>query len=361
MELEQNRAIVRDQRTELSTLRKQLAGMSELVEKKKAELQSAVDELRQCKADLERQRSILNEKESQCEKLEEEPKGEGRDSQTPEHRVSSQEQAVQQVAIMRRELAELRSQQAISDNHNQDTVFGSNWLTNGTVAPPYAPAAIIGQGSCVLERTPAGSSPTSTVELLGVKRSFTFSSVLYLDLVRALASLLNVGELLGFSSLKHALPDEREHLISQRHTDLELLHTRLCFLHSQLERKEELLSGYQRDLEQLRCFRLRWAIIQYCVIITDYEDPLYACVLTFHLEQLEKRSVKTPSHSCVQEDMRGKVRQLPEGLRIATLLYNHANKNRGLHREAKKAALQGKLKKKGYKIETLKKQLCKQD
>lgn len=46
MELEQNRAIVRDQRTELSTLRKQLAGMSELVEKKKAELQSAVEELR---------------------------------------------------------------------------------------------------------------------------------------------------------------------------------------------------------------------------------------------------------------------------------------------------------------------------
>lgn len=74
----------------------------------------------------------------------------------------------------------------------------------------------------------------------------------YLDLVRALASLLNVGELPGSSSLKHAPPDERERLISQRHTDLELLHTRLRLLHSQLERKEELLSGYQRDLEQLR-------------------------------------------------------------------------------------------------------------
>ncbi|RXM94926.1 Zinc finger protein 271 [Acipenser ruthenus] len=58
MELEQNRAIVRDQRTELSTLRKQLAGMSELVEKKKAELQSAVEELRAPKQGLERVGSL---------------------------------------------------------------------------------------------------------------------------------------------------------------------------------------------------------------------------------------------------------------------------------------------------------------
>ncbi|KAK1157263.1 forkhead-associated domain-containing protein 1 isoform X3 [Acipenser oxyrinchus oxyrinchus] len=397
MELEQNRAIMGDQRTELNTLRKQLAGMSELVEKKKAELQSAVEELWQCKADLERQRSVLNEKESQCEKLKEEPKGEEKDSQTPEHTeermattdladqgakcrghrheeviqrqraalaelrerikaleqtrplLSSQEQAVQQVAIMRRELAELRAQQAISDNHDQDTVFGSNWLTKTSEGHSSG-----GMSEAAVERT----------SRLDLSEALDLSERTYLDLVRALASLLNVGELPGSSSLKHAPPDERERLISQRHTDLELLHTRLHLLHSQLERKEELLSGYQRDLEQLRhsqdlvhrqqveVDRLREefqeqsqesALLREALNRAqqrlDQEKRLNKAIKerkTFHLEQLEKRSVKTPSHSCAQEDMRGKA-------------------------EAKKAALQGKLKKKAYEIETLKKQLCKQD
>ncbi|XP_041128813.1 forkhead-associated domain-containing protein 1-like [Polyodon spathula] len=397
MELEQNRAIVRDQRTELSTLRKQLAGMSELVEKKKAELQSAVEELRHCKADLERQQIILNEKESQCEKLEEEPKGEERDSQRPGHTeeriattdladqgtkcrghrheeviqrqrealaelreriktleqtrplLSSQEQAVQQVAIMRRELAELRAQQAISDNQNQGTVFGSSWLTKTSEGHPPG-----GMSEAAVERT----------SRLDLSEALDLSERTYLDLVRALASLLNVGDLPGSSSLKHAPPDERERLISQRHTDLELLHTRLRLLQSQLERKEELLSGYQRDLEQLRqsqdvvhrqqveVDRLREELqgqSQESALLRealdraqqrlDQEKRLNKAIKerkTFHLEQLEKRSVKTPPHSCVQEDMRGKA-------------------------EAKKAALQGKLKKKGYEIETLKKQLSKQD
>ncbi|XP_064424007.1 forkhead-associated domain-containing protein 1 [Latimeria chalumnae] len=287
-ELEQNQALVRDQKQELNTLGHQLANMSQLVDRKNIELKTVSEDLRHAKEKAEKQNNILKEKEAQLEKLQQEVKSEqGSSCQQNEpakhneemlsfdlaelgakckgHRhdeviqrqkealaelrtrlkaleqirppMSTQDQALQQVSVLKKELAEMRAQQAVLDNKHLKS-SGQN-----TTETKMSQSRLSSSMSDVaIERT-ARLEMSETLDL---------SERTYLDLIHVLSNLLRIPELSGSLSLKHIPQDERQKVATQRQGDLELLSSRVTQLRSQLERKEELLTGYEKDLEQLR-------------------------------------------------------------------------------------------------------------
>uniref|UniRef100_UPI00398F827E forkhead-associated domain-containing protein 1-like n=1 Tax=Pristiophorus japonicus TaxID=55135 RepID=UPI00398F827E len=398
VELEQKRAQVRSQALEINALRQQLAKMSQLVDMKNEESQSRNAELRVCKEKLEQQKVARKEKEMQCEKLQHELSD--RDSQ--QHQLSaqsedkvnselvmlaaqckghrheeiiqrqrealselrtrikaleqtrtprtSQEQALQNVRILKRELADLQSQQALGDGES----LGSPLRRSNDEATMKQRSDSVAISEASIDRSAR----------LEMSEALDLSERTYLDLVKALSSLLNVKELSGSLSLKHVPRDEREKLGKARQRNAELLNSRIAQLKSQLERKDGLLGGYEKDLEQLRRSQVTLhkqqadveslqeqlqrqmeenSMVRESMERTqsqfDQEKRLNKAIKqrkTFHLQQLERRATKSPSHSCVKEDIHGKA-------------------------EARKNAMQEKLKKKDYEIELLKRELRKQD
>ncbi|TSN76584.1 Forkhead-associated domain-containing protein 1 [Bagarius yarrelli] len=80
-----------------------------------------------------------------------------------------------------------------------------------------------------------------------------FSSV-YVDLARALCEALELSErqLSGCVPLKHLPPGEREHMASLRQEDLELLRSQIALQNSQSQNKDLLLQESQTEIEKLR-------------------------------------------------------------------------------------------------------------
>ncbi|KAJ8388942.1 hypothetical protein AAFF_G00125030 [Aldrovandia affinis] len=396
VELERHRALVVDQRVQLSTLTQKLARMSNLVDQKGEELQSVRETLRQCQEALETR--------AQADREREEQKGEEQTDtsllQTPVQEkesaaaartggagvkealaelrakvkaleqsvpmMSTPELCVQQVALMRRELCELRAQKAAAYRGAADSTTVAS--LPGTLSEE------------TLERT-ARLDLSDTLDL---------SEQTYLDLARALHEALELseGQLAGSGSLKHLPRDERERLASRRQRDVELLQTRLGLLKSQARSRDELLQERHTDVTTLRESQaagqqlqarldgLRAELQAECQESSLLREALQRtqsrleqetglnraikerkevecgeewirniavgkCSLGrftktsyggLSVEQLEKRSARTPSHSCVRDDA---------WVKAAT----------------RKASLQEKLKKREYEIEVLKKQL----
>ncbi|XP_043531342.1 forkhead-associated domain-containing protein 1-like [Chiloscyllium plagiosum] len=397
VELEQNRVTVKGQELELNTLRQHLAKMSQLVDMKSEELQSRNGELRNCKEKLEQLKAARKEKAMQCEKLQHEL--DERDSQ--QHQASihtedkahseivmlaaqckghrheeviqrqrealaelrarvkvleqiptsriSQEQASQHLTVLKKELTDLQSQRALSGSES----FSNSSPSNDSAKLKQKDSFCISEAS--IDRTAR----------LEMSEALDLSERTYLDLVKALSSLLSVKELSGSLSLKHVPRDERVKLGKVRHRNLELVNSRITQLKGQLQRKDELLGEYENDLQQLsrrsevtrhKCQanveslqeQLQRQIEENNLIREslertqsrlDQEKRLNKVIKqhkTFHLEQIERRATKCPSHSCTKEDIHGKA-------------------------EYRKKMMQEKLKKKDYEIETLKRELRKQD
>ncbi|XP_059494041.1 forkhead-associated domain-containing protein 1 [Stegostoma tigrinum] len=395
VELEQNRATVKRQELELNTLRQQLAKMSQLVDMKNKELQSRNVELRNCKEKLEQLKAARKEKAIQCEKLQHElderdsqqhqPSKHSEDKvhsevvrlaaqckghrheeviqrqrealaelrarvkvleQTPTSRVS-QEQASQHLTILKKELTDLQSQRALSGCES----FSNSSHSNNSAKLKQKDSFV--NSEAFIDRTAR----------LEMSEALDLSERTYLDLVKALSSLLDVKELSGSLSLKHVPRDEREKLGKARQRNLELLNSRIAQLKSQLHKKDELLGEYESDLLQLRRSEvtrhkcqadveslqeeLQRQIEENKLIRESMErtqsrleqekrlNKVIKQHKAFRLEQFERRPTKCPSHSCTKEDIHGKA-------------------------ESQKKMMQEKLKKKDYEIETLKRELRKQ-
>ncbi|KAG7472833.1 hypothetical protein MATL_G00113150 [Megalops atlanticus] len=386
VELEQHRALVVDQKVELSTLTQKLAQMSQLVDQKGEELQRVREELRQCEEELHRRVQAEKEREEQTDHspaLIQTPASTqdeaalaaaadlaDQGSKCRGHRheeviqrqqealaelrarvksleqtaptMSSPELCIQQVALMRRELCELRAQKAIAQR--------------GTINSMSSPLLCGSLAEDTLERTAR----------LDVSDALDLSERTYLDLARALCEALELGEgqLSGCASLKHLPQDEREKLASHRQRDLGLLQTRLGLVQSQARRREQLLQEYQKDVctlresqaagqqLQARLDSLRAELQTECQESSLLREALQRTQARLEqemglnravkerkalsAERLEKRNARTPSHSCVQDQIRDKA-------------------------AAKKASLQEKLKKREYEIEVLKQQLRRKD
>ena len=73
-----------------------------------------------------------------------------------------------------------------------------------------------------------------------------------MDMSKTLGSLMNIKDMSGHVSMKYLSPKERERVNQLRQRDLDLVFEKITQLKSRLERKEELLRGYEKDIEQLR-------------------------------------------------------------------------------------------------------------
>ena len=63
---------------------------------------------------------------------------------------------------------------------------------------------------------------------------------------------MNIKDMSGHVSMKHLSPKERERVNQLRQRDLDMVFDKITQLKNRLERKEELLRGYEKDIEQLR-------------------------------------------------------------------------------------------------------------
>jgi len=82
-------------------------------------------------------------------------------------------------------------------------------------------------------------------------------SVQYLSLVRAVGSILELPDItVSVKSMAHAPHDERLQIVAEREKECERIANVLRAMKERIERKDELLQGYERDLAKLRLAEL---------------------------------------------------------------------------------------------------------
>ncbi|XP_070260240.1 forkhead-associated domain-containing protein 1 isoform X5 [Myotis yumanensis] len=108
---------------------------------------------------------------------------------------------------------------------------------------------------------------------MDVSEALDLSEKLYLDMSKTLGSLMNIKDMAGHVSMKHLSPQERERVNQLRQRDLDLVFDKITQLKSRLERKEELLRGYEQDVDQLRQSKV--SIQMYQSQVAKLEDDIY--------------------------------------------------------------------------------------
>jgi len=73
-----------------------------------------------------------------------------------------------------------------------------------------------------------------------------------MDVMNTVAGFFGISSLQGMRSMQHVSTDEREKLSNDRRLDLDLLNSRIKAVLQRLDRKEQLLQGYEKDLSKLR-------------------------------------------------------------------------------------------------------------
>ncbi|XP_066873111.1 forkhead-associated domain-containing protein 1 isoform X4 [Kogia breviceps] len=321
MDLERNAVLAQQQSSELSVLRGKMAQMTSLAEKKDKELEVLKQALR---ASQEKHRLQLHKEKEQkprnaaqmCDiSVQIEP------MHTDIFLSSQEEQSFSDLGAkckgsrheeviqrQKKALSELRArikelEKASSSNH-KDHMDGSSpdLKTLGMEknvqkildAKPDLPTF-----SRVEIRAPQNglSSPGSIMatEKLGktdVAEALDLSENLYLDMSKTLGSLMNIKDMSGHVSMKHLSPRERERVHQLRQRDLNLVFDKITLLQNQLQRKEELLRGYEKDIEQLRQSKV--SVQMYQSQVAKLEDDIYKeaeekALLKEALERLEER------------------------------------------------------------------------
>ncbi|XP_032156359.1 forkhead-associated domain-containing protein 1 isoform X2 [Sapajus apella] len=293
-ELERNVALVQQQSKELSVLREKMVQMSSLVEKKDRELKALKEALR---ASQEKHSLQLNtEKEQKPRK-----KTQTRDTSVqiePVHTKvfsSSQEEPSfsdlgvkckgsrheEVIQRQKKALSELRArikelEKARSPGHkhhlNESVLDLKNLRMENNVQ------------KILLDAKP--DLPTlSRIEILA-----------YLEMSKTLGSLMNIKDMSGHVSMKYLSPKERERVNQLRQRDLDLVFEKITQLKNRLERKEELLRGYEKDIEQLR--RSKVSVEMYQSQVAKLEDDIYK---EAEEKALLKEALERTEHQLCQE------------------------------------------------------------
>ena len=155
--------------------------------------------------------------------------------------IPNHDQALQQVVLLKKELAELRAHHAI---------HGDKGISNGILDRQSSSAGtthshaveIQGTAKAEIER----SAHRETME------SLEMSEKSFLILLRAISGSLEMDDVAGLRSIAHIPKDERAKLFSEREQSAEILSSRIKVLKERIARKDELLQGYERDLAKLR-------------------------------------------------------------------------------------------------------------
>ncbi|XP_073173244.1 forkhead-associated domain-containing protein 1 isoform X3 [Lepidochelys kempii] len=303
MELERNLILVRSQESELNVLREKLFEMSDLVDKKDKDLRTSAEELRLAKEKLKKLKNAAKEKESEFEKL---PQTDVHASNTTKDEVpkTKKKQNLDLADLgakckgLRHEEIIQRQKDALTELRDRiKTLEKTQSLTVKEKVPE--PLIVLKKDlsekiaqkiGLEKERVPSSikkmeaklpshfPNTYSNVALertakLEMSDALDLSEKMYLNLIHALGSLMNVKELTGVQSVKHLSQDEREKVRMERQKDLELLYDKISKLKSRLERKEELLKEYESDIGQLRANKV--SLQAYQAEITKLEDDVY--------------------------------------------------------------------------------------
>ncbi|NWX32928.1 FHAD1 protein, partial [Notiomystis cincta] len=119
------------------------------------------------------------------------------------------------------------------------------------------PAPVLGEklkAGKVPDHVPNGGSfrITNSTLSLEMAEATDFGEKMYLDVIGALGSLMEMKELSGLQPLQHLPQERRAEVGLQRQKALELLYRKIRNLQIRLERKEKMLKDYEGSVEQLR-------------------------------------------------------------------------------------------------------------
>ncbi|XP_057579025.1 forkhead-associated domain-containing protein 1 [Hippopotamus amphibius kiboko] len=321
VELERNVALVQQQSSELSVLKERMAQMTSLVEKKDKELEVLKQALR---TSQEKHRLQLHKEKEQkprnttqmCDiSVQIEPVHNDVFLSSQEEQSfsdlgakckgSRHEEVIQR---QKKALSELRArikelEKASSSNHKNhmdESILDLKTLRmEKNVQKILDVKPDLPTFSRVEIRVPQKglSSPGSitATENLGktdVAEALDLSEKLYMDMSKTLGSLMNIKDMSGHVSMKHLSPKERERVNQLRQRDLDLVFDKITQLKNRLERKEELLRGYEKDIEQLRQSKV--SVQMYQSQVAKLEDDIYKeaeekALLKEALERMEQR------------------------------------------------------------------------
>ncbi|XP_055241052.2 forkhead-associated domain-containing protein 1 isoform X18 [Gorilla gorilla gorilla] len=345
MELERNVVLVQQQSKELSVLKEKMAQMSSLVEKKDRELKALEEALR---ASQEKHRLQLNtEKEQepqkktqtcdtsvQIEPVHTEAFSSSQEQQSfsdlgvrckgsrHEEVIQRQKKALSELRARIKELEKARLPDH-KDHQNESFLDLKNLRMENNVqkilldAKPDLPTLsrieILApqNGLC-------NASFGSAMEKSGkmdVAEALELSEKLYLDMSKTLGSLMNIKNMSGHVSMKYLSRQEREKVNQLRQRDLDLVFDKITQLKNQLGRKEELLRGYEKDVEQLR--RSKVSVEMYQSQVAKLEDDIYK---EAEEKALLKEALERMEHQlCQEKRINRAVRQQKVGTRKASL------------------------------------------
>ncbi|KAL4831137.1 hypothetical protein H8958_007761 [Nasalis larvatus] len=326
MELERNVALVQQQSKELSVLKEKMAQISSLVEKKDRELKALKEALR---ASQEKHRLQLNtEKEQKSRK-----KTQTCDTSVqigPVHTEafssSQEEQSFSDLGVkckgsrheeviqrQKKALSELRArikelEKAHAPDHkdhqNESFLDLKNLRMESSIqkilldAKPDLPALsridiLAPQNGLCNARFSSAMEKSGKMD---VAEALELSEKLYLDMSKTLGSLMNIKDMSGHVSMKYLSRQERDKVNQLRRRDLDLVFDKITQLKNQLERKEELLRAYQKDVEQLR--RSKVSVEMYQSQVAKLEDDIYK---EAEEKALLKEALERMEHQLCQE------------------------------------------------------------
>ncbi|XP_036901072.1 forkhead-associated domain-containing protein 1 isoform X3 [Sturnira hondurensis] len=298
MELERNVALVQQQKNELSALKEKMAQMTSLVERKDRELQVLKEAFR---ASREEHKVQLHKDKQQkprntaqmCDiSVQIEPVHTGVFASSQEAQSfsdlgvkckgSRHEEVIQR---QKKALSELRVrikelEKACSSNHKDHldkscldvkALRMEKNVQRILKAKPVWPTL----SRLEIQEAQNGLANPATEKpgKMDVVEALDLSEKLYMDMSKTLGSLMNIKDMAGHVSMKHLSPKERERVNQLRQRDLDLVFDKITQLKSRLERKEELLRGYEKDIEQLRQGKV--SVQMYQSQVTKLEDDVY--------------------------------------------------------------------------------------
>ncbi|XP_032565082.1 forkhead-associated domain-containing protein 1 [Chiroxiphia lanceolata] len=266
VELEKNQSRLKHREREVNQLREKLSQMSNLVEEKDRSLKAAAEELRRAQA---RCQVLRDASQQTVEKPEDAPRTPVRVPPLDLADLGAKCQGLRHEETIQRQkegLAELRERVKMLEKRQ-----GSGAVKKGLERRVKdLPEEIVQHTGLEMEPAPmsgpklkAGKAPGhvpngGSLRITNRAASLEMAEVtdpgerMYLDVIGALGSLMEMKELSGMQPLQHLPLEEREEVGLQRQRALELLYKKIRNLQHRLERKEEMLKDYEGSMEQLR-------------------------------------------------------------------------------------------------------------
>ncbi|XP_074654720.1 uncharacterized protein LOC141908523 isoform X2 [Tubulanus polymorphus] len=399
-ELEKNKVTIRQQQKDLVELRQQLAKVSQIVDNITGEVKAKEAEISKYKAILTKFKNSENEKEDLIKNLEtkltstEDEKNKQLAVLEKEGRITSEmtamgaqcrgerheqvisrqrdalvelrsrikqleqsrpllpnhDQALQQVILLKKELAEHRAQQALAEATGHSALDNAINGARGKMTPQAASAEVEVEKSAHRE----------TLDTLEE------SEKSYMVLLRAMASCLELEEIYGLRSMAHIPRDERDKLSEEREKCCEMLANRIKALKDRLSRKEDLLQGYETDLAKLRQAEelANRKHVQVESLATDVRSR------TEEAQYLRESLHRTRDQLEQEKRLNSAIKQR-KGLQLADTIDTNRSKQYPKHQcpvedihakaSARKKAAKEKLKRKDYEIKTLKSELTEKE